>query len=89
MALARAPTQFDARIPCKTSLILTTRHEHGALLRCLQALGDHGLSLTKLESRPHPDRPWEYMFFIDFEGNISDPRGGRGRWTSCARAPCT
>ncbi|HEY0708520.1 MAG TPA: prephenate dehydratase domain-containing protein, partial [Polyangia bacterium] len=74
VARARAPVVFDARIPCRTSLILTTRHEHGALLGCLQALGDHGLSLSKLESRPHPDRPWEYMFFIDFEGNTADPR---------------
>jgi chorismate mutase/prephenate dehydratase len=74
VALARAPVQFDPRIPCKTSLILSTRHEHGALLRCIETLGNHGLSLTKLESRPHPDRPWEYMFFTDFEGNIADPR---------------
>jgi chorismate mutase / prephenate dehydratase len=74
VALARAPVKFDARIPCKTSLILSTRHEHGALLRCVETLGNHGLSLTKLESRPHPDRPWEYMFFTDFEGNTSDPR---------------
>jgi chorismate mutase / prephenate dehydratase len=73
VALARTPTRFDARIPCRTSLILSTRHEHGALLACLAVLGEHGLSLTKLESRPHPDRPWEYMFFVDFEGNISEP----------------
>src|SRR6185436_11075011 len=74
VALARAPVRFDPRIPCKTSLILSTRHEHGALLRCIETMGNHGLSLTKLESRPHPDRPWEYMFFTDFEGNTSDPR---------------
>jgi chorismate mutase/prephenate dehydratase len=74
VALARAPELFDARIPCKTSLIITTRHEQGALLGCLQLLADHGLSLTKLESRPRPNRPWEYMFFLDFEGNIADPK---------------
>ena len=73
VVLSRAPVRFDARIPCKTSLILTTRHERGALLRCLEVLGQQGLSLTKLESRPHPDRLWEYMFFVDFEGNIADP----------------
>jgi chorismate mutase / prephenate dehydratase len=78
VVLARSPIQFDPRIPCKTSLILTTRHEQGALLRCLQALSDHGISLTKLESRPNPDRTWEYMFFIDFEGNISDPAVAEG-----------
>jgi chorismate mutase/prephenate dehydratase len=74
VALARAPESYDARIACKTSLIITTRHEQGALLRCLQLLSDYGLSLTKLESRPRPNRPWEYMFFLDFEGNISDPK---------------
>jgi chorismate mutase/prephenate dehydratase len=74
VALSRSPARFDARIPCKTSLILSTQHEHGALLRCLEVLSDHGLQLTKLESRPRPDRPWEYMFFLDFEGNVVDPR---------------
>ncbi len=74
VALARQPESFDARIPCKVSLILSTRHEQGALVGCLAVLADHRLSLTKVESRPHPNRPWEYMFFIDFEGNVADPR---------------
>ena len=30
--------------------------------------------MTKLESRPRPNRPWEYMFFIDFEGNVAQER---------------
>ncbi len=77
VALARAPEAFDPRIPCKTSLVLTTRHEHGALLKCLAVLSDNGLSLTKLESRPRPRRPWEYMFFVDFEGNVADEKVGR------------
>jgi len=72
VALARTPQPFDPRIPCKTSLILVTRHEEGALLRCLEILGASGLNLTKLESRPRPGRPWEYMFFIDFEGNVAE-----------------
>jgi chorismate mutase/prephenate dehydratase len=74
VALARSPLPVDERVSCKTSLILSTRHEKGALLRCLQVLGEYGLSLTKLESRPRPNRPWEYMFFIDFEGNVVEPR---------------
>ncbi|MBN2576154.1 MAG: 3-deoxy-7-phosphoheptulonate synthase [Deltaproteobacteria bacterium] len=74
VALARAPVPIDERVSCKTSLIFSTRHEKGALLRCLQVLADHGLSMTKLESRPRPNRPWEYMFFIDFEGNVVEPR---------------
>ncbi len=74
VALARAPVPVDERVSCKTSLILSTRHEKGALLRCLQVLGEYGLSMTKLESRPRPNRPWEYMFFVDFEGNVAEPR---------------
>ena len=60
--------------PCKTSLILVTGHEEGALLRCLEVLSGSGHSMTKLESRPRPGRPWEYLFFLDFEGNAADPR---------------
>jgi chorismate mutase / prephenate dehydratase len=74
VALARAPLPVDERVSCKTSLILSTRHEKGALLRCMQVLAEYGLSMTKLESRPRPNRPWEYMFFIDFEGNVVEPR---------------
>jgi 3-deoxy-7-phosphoheptulonate synthase len=73
VVLSRAAAAVDVRIACKTSLILVTRHEEGALLRCLEILSGSGHSLTKLESRPRPGRPWEYLFFIDFEGNIGEP----------------
>jgi chorismate mutase / prephenate dehydratase len=74
VALSASSAPVDLRVPCKTSLILVTGHEEGALLRCLEVLSGSGHSMTKLESRPRPGRPWEYMFFIDFEGNASDPR---------------
>jgi chorismate mutase/prephenate dehydratase len=74
VVLARQPAPVDPRVPCKTSLILVTPHEEGALLRCLQILSGSGHSMTKLESRPRPGKPWEYMFFVDFEGNTADPR---------------
>lgn len=74
VVLSRSPAAVDVRIACKTSLILVTRHEEGALLRCLEILSGSGHSLTKLESRPRPGRPWEYLFFIDFEGNVAEPR---------------
>ena len=48
--------------------------ERGALLRCLNVLADHGLSLTKLESRPLRNTPWEYQFYVDVEGNLADPQ---------------
>jgi chorismate mutase / prephenate dehydratase len=74
VVLSTAAIPVDVRIPSKTSLILATRHEEGALLRCLEVLSGSGHSMTKLESRPRPGRPWEYVFFLDFEGNTADPR---------------
>jgi len=73
LVLARDPITVDRRIPSKTSIVLVTRHEDGALLRCLQILAASGRSMTKLESRPLPGRPFEYLFFLDFEGNVADP----------------
>ena len=74
VVLSSTAATVDVRIPCKTSLILVTRHEEGALLRCLEVLSGSGHSMTKLESRPRPGRPWEYLFFLDFEGNAAEPR---------------
>ncbi len=62
----------DPRIPSKTSLVLVTPHRQGSLAHCLDILADKGLNLTKLESRPVPHRPWEYMFYLDFEGSLAD-----------------
>ena len=73
VVVARQPVACDRSIPCKTSLVFATRHEEGALVRCLTVLADHHLSMTKLESRPRPRTPWEYLFYVDFEGNIADP----------------
>lgn len=63
----------DTRIACKTSLIFATRHEQGALVACLNVLANRGLNLLKLESRPRPGAPWEYVFYVDFEGNLKAP----------------
>jgi chorismate mutase/prephenate dehydratase len=72
LVVAREPEPWDPRVPCKTSVMFVTRHERGALLACLNVLSGHGLNLTKLESRPRPGRPFEYLFYADFEGNVAD-----------------
>ncbi len=74
VVVARAPVSYGRGEPCKTSLLFTTRHERGALVRCLNILADADLNLTKLESRPRPATPWEYLFYVDFEGNAADPK---------------
>ncbi len=44
----------------------------GALLRLLEPIARHGISMTRLESRPSRRRKWDYVFFVDLEGHVSD-----------------
>lgn len=74
VVVAANPLLPDPALPAKTSLIFTTPHRQGALAHCLAVLAKHGLNLTKLESRPLPSRPWEYMFYVDFMGSLAEER---------------
>lgn len=56
----------------KTSLVFSTCDKPGALLESLKKFAEHDLNLVKLESRPRPGRPWEYMFYVDLEGSLFD-----------------
>ncbi len=62
----------------KTSLVFATRHIPSALYNCLGEFAEKGINLTKLESRPRRNKPWHYVFYLDFEGHWQDP--------SCKRA---
>ena len=58
----------------KTSILLSIKDEVGALYRILEPLATARVNLTKIESRPTRRRPWEYVFFVDFEGHQADER---------------
>ena len=72
LVASRNPVKVDQRIKSKTSLVLATEHVPGSLVRALMSFQNHGLNMTKLESRPILGNPWEEMFYLDFEGNIAD-----------------
>jgi len=64
----RKPTGQD-----KTSLLSLTLDEPGTLLRLLEPLAKHGISMSKIESRPSKRGLWNYVFFLDIEGHREEP----------------
>ena len=56
----------------KTSLLLSIRNESGGLHRLLAPLAEHGISMTRIESRPSRRGNWDYVFFIDVNGHRDD-----------------
>jgi chorismate mutase/prephenate dehydratase len=70
--VSRNEVSVALQIPCKTSLLMTTAHDKGSLISCLKVLEDHGINMAKLESRPKPNQPWKYLFYLDIEANIAN-----------------
>lgn len=58
----------------KISIIMDIKHRTGALFNVLRLFKQRNINLLKIESRPIIGKPWEYMFFFDFEGNIEEDR---------------
>jgi chorismate mutase/prephenate dehydratase len=73
---SRNEVSVDPQVPCKTSLLMTTSNKKGSLISCLKVLEDHGINMAKLESRPKPNEPWKYLFYLDIEANIDDREVG-------------
>ncbi|WP_434358846.1 prephenate dehydratase [Parasalinivibrio latis] len=70
IVVARKAVEVSELIPAKTTIIMSTSQQPGALVECLLVLRTHGINMTKLESRPVMGNPWEEMFYLDVEGNI-------------------
>ncbi|MCI8996749.1 MAG: prephenate dehydratase [Lachnospiraceae bacterium] len=61
-----------ARDAGKVSICFEVPHESGSLYNVLSHFIYNGLNMCRIESRPIPDRNWEYHFFVDFDGNLND-----------------
>jgi chorismate mutase / prephenate dehydratase len=56
----------------KTSLVFSVKHTPGALFNALKELAALKINLTRIESRPTRQKPWEYNFYVDIEGHRAD-----------------
>ncbi len=67
------PDVIDPPTMRRTTLVVAVRNEPGTLLAVLRVIAAHGLNMRKLESRPSRERAWEYVFWIDLDGDMADP----------------
>lgn len=75
LVLSQKPPQRTGKD--KTSLMLSIKDKVGALYDLLRPFASHGISMTKIESRPSRRKAWEYIFFVDVEGHMEEERVSR------------
>ncbi|MDE9557181.1 bifunctional chorismate mutase/prephenate dehydratase [Xenorhabdus bovienii] len=70
IVIAKKPIDVSNQVPAKTTFIMSTGQQAGALVDTLIILKKHDIIMSKLESRPINGKPWEEMFYIDVQANL-------------------
>ena len=70
IVVSSSPTSIG--IPDKATITFAVRHERGTLMRALSSFVAMGMNLTHIESRPLHNNNWEYCFYVDLTGNVSE-----------------
>lgn len=86
VVLARKAINVSDPVPAKTTLLMATGQQAGALVEALLVLRNHNLIMTRLESRPIHGNPWEEMFYLDI-GPTSSLLPCRKPCASWAKSP--
>ena len=71
----------------QTSLVMSAPNRPGAVHRLLEPFARHGVSMTRLESRPAHTGLWEYLFYVDLDGHADDPSVSAALAELSERAP--
>jgi len=71
--LVLAKKKHEKTTKGKTSIIFSIKHVPGSLYSVLEKFNTNKINLTKIESRPTKSTPWEYNFYVDFEGHETEP----------------
>jgi chorismate mutase/prephenate dehydratase len=71
----------------ETSLVMSAKNQPGAVHALLEPFAKHGVSMSRLESRPARTGLWEYLFFVDLEGHQENPAVAAALAELRARAP--
>ncbi len=74
IVVARQAMKTTEQIPTKTTLIMATKQKAGSLADALMIFKQHEINLVKLESRPVPGNPWEEVFYVDLEANLTEKK---------------